>query len=147
MLKTHSGIKKRFKVTGSGKLKISQSGKRHGLRRRSARSLNEHTGYTYAHSGDIRRLLRGMPGQKISRITNYRLNPANKIRVFDQICTTSCVNSSVETVVAPVTTKSANTTEKKVVQKEAGIVEKTKTEKKAKDAKESSKTSTKKTNG
>ena len=73
MLKTHSGIKKRFKITGSGKLKISQSGKRHGLRRRSARSLNEHTGYTYAHSGDIRRIIRGMPGYSNKKITNHRL--------------------------------------------------------------------------
>ncbi len=73
MLKTHSGIKKRFKITGSGKLKISQSGKRHGLRRRSARSLNEHSGYTYAHSGDIRRIMKGLPGNKVSRITNHRV--------------------------------------------------------------------------
>lgn len=80
MLKTNSSIKKRFKVTGSGKLKISQSGKRHGLRRRSSRSLNEHTGMTYAHSGDVRRILKGMPGQKISRITNHKLSDKHNLR-------------------------------------------------------------------
>jgi large subunit ribosomal protein L35 len=30
-LKTHSGAKKRFKVTANGKVKYQQTGKRHGL--------------------------------------------------------------------------------------------------------------------
>jgi len=34
-LKTHSGSKKRFKVTSSGKVKAAAAGKRHGMRKRS----------------------------------------------------------------------------------------------------------------
>jgi large subunit ribosomal protein L35 len=33
-LKTHSGAKKRFKVTASGKVKAGYANKRHGLRKR-----------------------------------------------------------------------------------------------------------------
>ncbi len=35
--KTHSGIKKRVKVTGSGKLLHAGSGKRHNLEKKSSR--------------------------------------------------------------------------------------------------------------
>ncbi len=35
--KTHSGTKKRFKVTGSGKLMKQQSGMRHNLESKSSR--------------------------------------------------------------------------------------------------------------
>lgn len=34
-LKTHSGSKKRFKVTASGKVKSGMAGKRHGMRKRT----------------------------------------------------------------------------------------------------------------
>ncbi|GAB6858468.1 50S ribosomal protein L35 [Microbacterium sp. 8M] len=42
--KTHSGAKKRFKITGSGKLKKQQAGMRHNLELKSSRRtrrLNE----------------------------------------------------------------------------------------------------------
>jgi large subunit ribosomal protein L35 len=35
--KTHSGAKKRFKITGSGKIKKQQSGMRHNLEVQSSR--------------------------------------------------------------------------------------------------------------
>ena len=35
--KTHSGAKKRFKITGSGKLKKQQAGMRHNLEVKSSR--------------------------------------------------------------------------------------------------------------
>ena len=35
--KTHSGAKKRFKITGTGKLKKQQSGMRHNLEHKSSR--------------------------------------------------------------------------------------------------------------
>jgi large subunit ribosomal protein L35 len=35
--KTHSGAKKRFKVTGSGKIMREQAGKRHLLERKSSK--------------------------------------------------------------------------------------------------------------
>ena len=34
-LRTHSGSKKRFRVTGSGKVKAGAARKRHGMRKRS----------------------------------------------------------------------------------------------------------------
>ena len=34
-LKTHSGSKKRFKITATGKVKAQHAGKRHGLRKRT----------------------------------------------------------------------------------------------------------------
>ncbi len=37
-MKTHSGTKKRFKVTGSGKLKRKKTGKRHLLRKKSKKA-------------------------------------------------------------------------------------------------------------
>ncbi len=38
-LKTKSGAKKRFSFTASGKIRMSQAGKRHGMRKRAARSF------------------------------------------------------------------------------------------------------------
>ncbi len=35
--KTHSGAKKRFKITGTGKLKKQQAGMRHNLEKKSSR--------------------------------------------------------------------------------------------------------------
>jgi large subunit ribosomal protein L35 len=34
-MKTKSGLKKRFRVTATGKIKMTQAGKRHGMRKRS----------------------------------------------------------------------------------------------------------------
>ncbi|HEU0117549.1 MAG TPA: 50S ribosomal protein L35 [Alphaproteobacteria bacterium] len=39
--KTHSGSKKRFRVTGSGKVKAGAAGKRHGMRKRSQKMKRE----------------------------------------------------------------------------------------------------------
>lgn len=45
-LKTKSGAKKRFSVTGSGKIKCGQAGKRHGMVKRSKRNIREQRGTT-----------------------------------------------------------------------------------------------------
>ena len=42
--KTHSGMKKRVKVTGSGKLLIQRAGKRHLLERKPSRLTRRLTG-------------------------------------------------------------------------------------------------------
>ena len=34
-MKTKSGLKRRFRLTAKGKIKMTQSGKRHGMRKRS----------------------------------------------------------------------------------------------------------------
>jgi large subunit ribosomal protein L35 len=43
-LKTKSGAKKRFKITASGKVKYQQSGKRHGMIKRTTKTIREHRG-------------------------------------------------------------------------------------------------------
>ena len=40
-MKTHSGSKKRFRVTGSGTVKAGCAGKRHGMRKRSQKMKRE----------------------------------------------------------------------------------------------------------
>jgi large subunit ribosomal protein L35 len=43
-MKTKSGAKKRFKVTGSGKVMYAQSGKRHGMIKRTKKQIRDHRG-------------------------------------------------------------------------------------------------------
>jgi large subunit ribosomal protein L35 len=43
-LKTKSGAKKRFKITGTGKVKFAQSGKRHGMIKRTNKQIRDHRG-------------------------------------------------------------------------------------------------------
>ena len=42
--KTHSGAKKRFKITGSGKVMKAQAGKRHNFEHKSSRLTRRLTG-------------------------------------------------------------------------------------------------------
>jgi large subunit ribosomal protein L35 len=58
--KTHSGTKKRFKVTGSGKLMKQQSGMRHNLESKSSRRkrrLNSEQVVAPANVATIKKLL------------------------------------------------------------------------------------------
>ena len=43
-LKTKSGAKKRFKVTGTGKVLFAQSRKRHGMIKRTKKQIRQHRG-------------------------------------------------------------------------------------------------------
>lgn len=58
--KTHSGTKKRFKVTGSGKVMKQQAGMRHNLEVKSSvvtRRLNQDKVLSAADSKTVKRLL------------------------------------------------------------------------------------------
>jgi large subunit ribosomal protein L35 len=58
--KTHSGTKKRFKVTGSGKIMKQQAGMRHNLEVKSSqrkRRLNEDQVLSAADSKTVKKLL------------------------------------------------------------------------------------------
>ena len=58
--KTHSGAKKRFKLTGSGKIKKQQSGMRHNLEVKSGqrkRRLNAEQLVSKADTKNIKKLL------------------------------------------------------------------------------------------
>ncbi len=43
-LKTKSGAKKRFKITGTGKVMFAQSGKRNGMIKRTKKQIRDHRG-------------------------------------------------------------------------------------------------------
>ncbi|KJV65656.1 50S ribosomal protein L35 [Ehrlichia muris] len=60
-LKTKSSIKKRFSVTATGKIKSTQSGKRHGMTKRSKRSIRVQRGTAIMNSSDSRIVKLFMP--------------------------------------------------------------------------------------
>ncbi len=53
-MKTKSGAKKRFKVTGSGKIVIAQAGKRHGMIKRSSKFIRNARGTTIMAEPDAK---------------------------------------------------------------------------------------------
>ena len=56
--KTHSGMKKRVKVTGTGRLLTEQAGKRHLLERKSSRITRRLTGTVEVAPADAPRVKR-----------------------------------------------------------------------------------------
>ena len=54
--KTHSGAKKRIKVTGSGKLLREHAGKRHMLERKSSKLTRRLTGTTEVAQSDAKKM-------------------------------------------------------------------------------------------
>ncbi len=61
-LKTKSGVKKRFSLTATGKIKAGQAGKRHGMRKRSNKFIRNARGTVTLDECDAR-IVRGfMPG-------------------------------------------------------------------------------------
>ena len=51
-LKTKSGAKKRFKVTGTGKVVYTQAGKRHGMIKRTKKQIRNHRGTNILFKSD-----------------------------------------------------------------------------------------------
>jgi large subunit ribosomal protein L35 len=60
-MKTKSSAKKRFKVTASGRIKAAQSGKRHGMIKRSNKHIRNQRGTTILAEGDERLVKIHMP--------------------------------------------------------------------------------------
>jgi large subunit ribosomal protein L35 len=56
--KTHSGAKKRFKVTGSGKIMRGQTGMRHNFERKSSELTRRLTGEVEVAKADVKRVKR-----------------------------------------------------------------------------------------
>ena len=54
--KTHSGAKKRIKITGSGKLLREHAGKRHMLERKSSKLTRRLTGTTEVAPSDVKKM-------------------------------------------------------------------------------------------
>lgn len=55
-MKTHSGAKKRFKVTGSGKVKRFQANKSHILTKMSTKRKRHLTGASMVDKSDMKRV-------------------------------------------------------------------------------------------
>ena len=51
-IKTKSGAKKRFKITGTGKVMFAQSGKRHGMIKRTKKQIRQKRGTTVMFKTD-----------------------------------------------------------------------------------------------
>ena len=60
-MKTKSGAKKRFRLTGSGKVRAGQAGKRHGMIKRSRRQLRNQRGTTILKDQDARIVKKFLP--------------------------------------------------------------------------------------
>ena len=57
-MKTHSGAKKRFRVTGSGKVMREQAGGRHLLERKSSKKMRSIAGDVPVSGADAKRAKR-----------------------------------------------------------------------------------------
>ena len=51
-MKTKSGAKKRFKMTASGRIKVAQAGKRHGMIKRTNKFIRDARGTTVLSKAD-----------------------------------------------------------------------------------------------
>ncbi len=57
-LKTKSGAKKRFKITGTGKVVYTQAGKRHGMIKRTPKQIRQKRGTAIMAKADGDRVKR-----------------------------------------------------------------------------------------
>ncbi|MBF8246470.1 MAG: 50S ribosomal protein L35 [Rickettsia sp.] len=57
-LKTHSGAKKRFKISSNGKIRFAHSGKKHFMRRRSKDQIREKRRMGVMYVPDAKRIVR-----------------------------------------------------------------------------------------
>ena len=60
-LKTKSGAKKRFKITAKGRVKCGQSGKRHGMIKRTPKQIRQKRGTDTLEKADERQVKKYMP--------------------------------------------------------------------------------------
>jgi len=66
-LKTNSSVKKRFKVTGTGKVKAQAAGKRHGMIKRTAKFVRDARGTMCLSEPDTKRVKQWMPYTRKAR--------------------------------------------------------------------------------
>ncbi len=55
-LKTKSGVKKRFKITATGKVKVGVAGKRHRLLSHNAKYIRQNRGTKVASAADAKHI-------------------------------------------------------------------------------------------
>ncbi len=56
-LKTKSSAKKRFKLTSTGKVRMTQAGKQHGMRKRTNKFIRNARGTTIMHASDAKKVI------------------------------------------------------------------------------------------
>lgn len=66
-MKSNSGAKKRFSRTAKGKVRTNQSGKQHGMHKRSKRQIRENRGTTTLCSADAGIIAKLLPYLKKSK--------------------------------------------------------------------------------
>ncbi|GAA4641968.1 50S ribosomal protein L35 [Pontixanthobacter gangjinensis] len=60
-LKTKSGVKKRFKITATGKLKHGVAGKRHRLTHHTAKYIRQNRGTSVLSENDVKAVKKWAP--------------------------------------------------------------------------------------
>ena len=60
-LKTKSGVKKRFSLTATGKVRATQAGKQHGMIKRTNKQIRNQRGTTILKDQDARIIKQFMP--------------------------------------------------------------------------------------
>ena len=60
-MKTKSGAKKRFKITATGKIKVAQAGKRHGMIKRTTKFIRKARGTMVLSEPDARIVRKFLP--------------------------------------------------------------------------------------
>jgi large subunit ribosomal protein L35 len=60
-MKTKSSVKKRFKITGTGKVMAAQAGKRHGMIKRSPKFIRNARGSIVLQPGDAAIIKKAAP--------------------------------------------------------------------------------------
>ncbi|RMB12650.1 50S ribosomal protein L35 [Eilatimonas milleporae] len=60
-MKTKSGVKKRFRLTASGKVRSAQAGKRHGMIKRTNKQIRNQRGTTILNDCDATIVKKWMP--------------------------------------------------------------------------------------
>lgn len=60
-MKTKSGAKKRFKMTGTGKVKVAAAGKRHGMIKRTSKFIRDARGTMVLNESDAKIVKKYMP--------------------------------------------------------------------------------------
>ncbi|MCB1463751.1 MAG: 50S ribosomal protein L35 [Nitratireductor sp.] len=60
-MKTKSSVKKRFKLTATGKVKVAQAGKRHGMIKRSNKFIRDARGMSVLSDQDAKIVKKYLP--------------------------------------------------------------------------------------
>ena len=77
-MKTKSGAKKRFKVTGSGKVMSAMAGKRHGMIKRTKKQIRDHRGKRHGMIKRTKKQIRQLRGTN----TLFKTDDDNIIKYF-----------------------------------------------------------------